>query len=330
MIDLLDTVDPAAPSLPERLPLDFRPRRRPRSPRTARSLRPLAATTCGCSCLARRSPAAPRPRSPICPTCSRRRPPRRQHVGHRPRRDRRSLPTGGRGSSCTSRPSCPAGCGWSSRAAASPTGSTAPLQLPTAAGATARSPTARRSSTCSARPPGSSRLWLAVTADGVDRGRRTLAGHGRPIRYRHVPRDWPLDAYQTVFADRAGERRDAERGRPFTAELVTDLVGRGVVDRADPAAHRRVVARRRRAAVPRALPRATRPPPRSSTRCTAPAGASSPSAPPWCARSRPSPTTTASCTRARAGPTSSSRRDAACARSTACSPAGTSPRRPTC
>ena len=41
-------------------------------------------------------------------------------------------------------------------------------------------------------------------------------------------------------------------------------------------------------------------------------------------------TTAVSCTRARAGPTSSSRPSGACARSTAWSPAGTSPRPPTC
>ena len=41
--------------------------------------------------------------------------------------------------------------------------------------------------------------------------RATSPRHGHPIRYGYVPREWPLDAYQTVFAHRARQRRDAER-----------------------------------------------------------------------------------------------------------------------
>ena len=55
-----------------------------------------------------------------------------------------------------------------------------------------------------------------------------LAVHGRPIRYRHVPREWPIDAYQTVFAREPGSVEMPSAARPFTTELVTDLVGRGV------------------------------------------------------------------------------------------------------
>jgi S-adenosylmethionine:tRNA ribosyltransferase-isomerase len=56
-----------------------------------------------------------------------------------------------------------------------------------------------------------------------------LAAHGRPIRYAYVPREWPLDAYQTVFAREPGSAEMPSAGRPFTAELVTDLVARGVL-----------------------------------------------------------------------------------------------------
>ena len=77
---------------------------------------------------------------------------------------------------------------------------------------------------------GSRRLWLASAELG---GEPTLtdffAVHGRPIRYRHVPREWPLDAYQTVFAREPGSVEMPSAARPFTTELVTDLVGRGVV-----------------------------------------------------------------------------------------------------
>jgi len=80
--------------------------------------------------------------------------------------------------------------------------------------------------------PGSSRLWLAIAADGVDVA-GTLWAHGRAIRYRYVPADWPLDAYETVFAtpSTGGSPGSAEMpsaARPFTPEIVTRLVSRGV------------------------------------------------------------------------------------------------------
>ena len=56
-----------------------------------------------------------------------------------------------------------------------------------------------------------------------------LRRHGRPIRYGYVPEAWPLDTYQTVFALEPGSAEMASAGRPFTAELVTALVARGVL-----------------------------------------------------------------------------------------------------
>jgi S-adenosylmethionine:tRNA ribosyltransferase-isomerase len=73
----------------------------------------------------------------------------------------------------------------------------------------------------------SQRLWLAR----LELGAPVLdyaAAHGRPIRYRHVPNDWPIDAYQTVFAREPGSVEMPSASRPFTAEVVTDLVRRGV------------------------------------------------------------------------------------------------------
>lgn len=55
-----------------------------------------------------------------------------------------------------------------------------------------------------------------------------LACHGRPIRYRHVDGEWPLDAYQTAYAAEPGSAEMPSAGRPFTAELVTRLVARGI------------------------------------------------------------------------------------------------------
>jgi S-adenosylmethionine:tRNA ribosyltransferase-isomerase len=76
------------------------------------------------------------------------------------------------------------------------------------------------------------RLWRArLDTDVVPYLRR----HGVPIRYGYVDRDWPLSAYQTVFGAAApedglegGSAEMPSAGRPFTCELVTRLVARGV------------------------------------------------------------------------------------------------------
>ena len=73
----------------------------------------------------------------------------------------------------------------------------------------------------------STRLWvatLAVAPSILD----YLARFGRPIRYRHVPRAWPIDAYQTAFAGEPGSAEMPSASRPFTPELVTGLVTQGV------------------------------------------------------------------------------------------------------
>jgi S-adenosylmethionine:tRNA ribosyltransferase-isomerase len=56
-----------------------------------------------------------------------------------------------------------------------------------------------------------------------------LRQFGRPIRYAYVPHEWPIDAYQTVFALDPGSAEMPSAGRPFTPELVTELVARGVL-----------------------------------------------------------------------------------------------------
>jgi S-adenosylmethionine:tRNA ribosyltransferase-isomerase len=71
------------------------------------------------------------------------------------------------------------------------------------------------------------RLWLAdIDAPSLP---SYLLAHGRPIRYGYVARDWPLSAYQTVFATEPGSAEMPSAGRPFTTELVTRLVTAGVV-----------------------------------------------------------------------------------------------------
>ena len=69
------------------------------------------------------------------------------------------------------------------------------------------------------------RLWLARVPVDHDFLRR----RGRPIRYGYVSKAWPLEAYQTVFAREPGSAEMPSAGRPFTAELVTELVASGVL-----------------------------------------------------------------------------------------------------
>jgi S-adenosylmethionine:tRNA ribosyltransferase-isomerase len=55
-----------------------------------------------------------------------------------------------------------------------------------------------------------------------------LARVGRPIRYAYVSQDWPLELYQTVFANEPGSAEMPSAARPFTHELVTELISRGI------------------------------------------------------------------------------------------------------
>lgn len=76
--------------------------------------------------------------------------------------------------------------------------------------------------------PGAARLWrAAVTVESTVPGFLTSAG--RPIRYGYVPREWPLDDYQTVFARTPGSAEMPSAARPFSHALVTRLVTGGVL-----------------------------------------------------------------------------------------------------
>ena len=104
------------------------------------------------------------------------------------------------------------------------------------------------------------RLMLA-RFDGLGSVERYLERHGEPIRYGYVTRSWPLSAYQNVYATTPGSAEMPSAGRPFTAELITRLVARGVLI-APITLHTGVSSpERHEAAVPRAVlrPRADRP-----------------------------------------------------------------------
>ncbi|MGH9306606.1 MAG: S-adenosylmethionine:tRNA ribosyltransferase-isomerase [Acidimicrobiales bacterium] len=76
------------------------------------------------------------------------------------------------------------------------------------------------------RPEGV-RLWVA-TLELPEPLPAYLVHHGRPIRYSHVTQPWPLSYYQNVYATEPGSAEMPSAGRPFTPEVLTRLVAKGV------------------------------------------------------------------------------------------------------
>jgi S-adenosylmethionine:tRNA ribosyltransferase-isomerase len=78
------------------------------------------------------------------------------------------------------------------------------------------------------RPYGDAgRLWVATLHTGT-RALTWLAVHGRPIRYGYVARPWPISMYQNVYVTEPGSAEMPSAGRPFTPEVITRLVAKGV------------------------------------------------------------------------------------------------------
>lgn len=74
---------------------------------------------------------------------------------------------------------------------------------------------------------GQVRLWIAE----LSLPENPLAyaeHHGSPIRYLYVPKPWPLEYYQTVFADEPGSAEMPSAGRAFTHEMLQELGRKGV------------------------------------------------------------------------------------------------------
>ncbi len=73
-----------------------------------------------------------------------------------------------------------------------------------------------------------SRLWIAQLElqSAVE---SYLEAHGRPIRYEYVEREWPIEAYQTVYATEPGSAEMPSAGRPLTERILTSLVAKGVL-----------------------------------------------------------------------------------------------------
>jgi S-adenosylmethionine:tRNA ribosyltransferase-isomerase len=74
--------------------------------------------------------------------------------------------------------------------------------------------------------PAGARLWRVRASVAVV---PYLLRHGFPIRYSYAAEgQWPLAAYQTVFGTAPGSAEMPSAARPFTPEVVTELVARGV------------------------------------------------------------------------------------------------------
>jgi S-adenosylmethionine:tRNA ribosyltransferase-isomerase len=69
------------------------------------------------------------------------------------------------------------------------------------------------------------RLWQARLSTAVI---PYLLRNGAPIRYSYVRRQWPIEAYQTVFGIRPGSAEMPSASRPFTPQVVAALVARGI------------------------------------------------------------------------------------------------------
>jgi len=74
---------------------------------------------------------------------------------------------------------------------------------------------------------GGARLWVAELRLPAPL-EAYLARHGRPIRYRHIDGDWPLDAFRTVYATEPGSAEMPSAGRPLSERVITALVARGI------------------------------------------------------------------------------------------------------
>ena len=73
--------------------------------------------------------------------------------------------------------------------------------------------------------PGIPRLaFVRLDGDVSD----AMEREGRPIRYGYVGRQFPIEAYQSVYADRPGSAEMPSAGRPFTRSLLDRLGARGV------------------------------------------------------------------------------------------------------
>jgi S-adenosylmethionine:tRNA ribosyltransferase-isomerase len=73
----------------------------------------------------------------------------------------------------------------------------------------------------------SRRLWIA-RLNLPEPFLNYVTRHGRPITYRHVTGDWPLETYQNVYATEPGSAEMPSAGRPFNLESLGRLRTKGI------------------------------------------------------------------------------------------------------
>ncbi len=71
----------------------------------------------------------------------------------------------------------------------------------------------------------SQRLWVASASMDVP---RYLKHWGRPITYPYVTGSWPIEMYQTVYAEHPGSAEMPSAGRAFTPDVLERLAHKGV------------------------------------------------------------------------------------------------------
>lgn len=76
-----------------------------------------------------------------------------------------------------------------------------------------------------ARYGDSERLWIGQTSMEV---LAYLEVWGRPITYSYVPERWPIEMYQTVYAEQPGSAEMPSAGRGFTPDILERLAHRGI------------------------------------------------------------------------------------------------------
>lgn len=73
--------------------------------------------------------------------------------------------------------------------------------------------------------PGLSRLWFVRFKGNIT---EAMQRYGEPIRYGYAEKPYPLEHYQTVFADTPGSAEMPSAARPFTPRVVRCLAEKGV------------------------------------------------------------------------------------------------------
>jgi S-adenosylmethionine:tRNA ribosyltransferase-isomerase len=73
--------------------------------------------------------------------------------------------------------------------------------------------------------PGLPALWFVQAQEDLQAG---MSCCGQPIRYGYTDREFPLDAYQTIFAAHPGSAEMPSAGRPFSHRLLKALRAKGV------------------------------------------------------------------------------------------------------